>query len=499
VRFTGEREGRLQTLLLSWQIITYFLILIAWIAIVPNIIPDRNSDRGIFVSVAERLLAGDILYKEVLDNKEPLFYYFVAAQRLVGAYGEIIGEFVVLSIACYSVYKLGLSVLNKNLSLLTGWIIAPFMLVGEHYVPGYTELPGTALVLLLIYSAMAQRWVFAGALTAILLFLKLPFVPLGLVSLAYFIYRRPLLQTVVYASSGFVAAFACIVGILVGRGEFGPFVATAMNNLDYANSSFLIPATTLLGRSYLHLKLVMDPGCVGSYVFIVIISGSGITRHMNGDPVLRSLSWLALALAITTLMILASTGLWDHHDQIVLIPALIAVVVLVGLLRQWLPKDGDIAVIMLAFIGAFFLAGAPFNYYYIWRVENVRSKIALLDSLPLEAKYMREASAPTTYARLGQNDDGAHAVGLREWKLVCRKFHQYQADDIKLLQETERCISKANVLILSSLFIKDDSSISWNEFVDKADQIIDNQYQCQVVDEIRICKKRTISAETFGR
>lgn len=79
MRFTGEREGRLQTLLLSWQIITYFLILIAWIAIVPNIIPDRNSDRGIFVSVAERLLAGDILYKEVLDNKEPLFYYFVAA------------------------------------------------------------------------------------------------------------------------------------------------------------------------------------------------------------------------------------------------------------------------------------------------------------------------------------------------------------------------------------------------------------------------------------
>lgn len=105
----------------------------------------------------------------------------------------------------------------------------------------------------------------------------------------------------------------------------------------------------------------------------------------------------------------------------------------------------------------------------------------------------------SSYARLGQNDDGAHAVGLKQWKLVCRKFHQYQADDITLLQETERCISKANVLILSSLFIKDDSSISWNEFVDKADQIIDSQYQCQVVDKIRICKKRTISAETFGR
>jgi hypothetical protein len=63
VRFTGEREGRLQTLLLRSQIITYFLMLMAWIAIIPSVIPDRNSDRGIFVSVAERLLAGDVCTK----------------------------------------------------------------------------------------------------------------------------------------------------------------------------------------------------------------------------------------------------------------------------------------------------------------------------------------------------------------------------------------------------------------------------------------------------
>ena len=77
-----------QGLPLCWRLVTYFLILLAGIAIIPNVIPDRNSDRGVFVSVAERLLAGSILYKEVLDNKEPLFYYFVASQRIVGAYGE---------------------------------------------------------------------------------------------------------------------------------------------------------------------------------------------------------------------------------------------------------------------------------------------------------------------------------------------------------------------------------------------------------------------------
>ena len=179
-----ERDGHSQALLSRWRPITYFLILIAWIAILPNVIPDRNSDRGIFVSVAERLLAGDILYKEVLDNKEPLFYYFVAAQRLIGAYGEIIGELVLLYAACYAVYKIGKSVLVKNIALLLSWILAPFILIGEHYIPGYTELIGITLVISIVYAATAQRPLLAGALAAVLLFSKLPFFPLGVVPLA---------------------------------------------------------------------------------------------------------------------------------------------------------------------------------------------------------------------------------------------------------------------------------------------------------------------------
>jgi hypothetical protein len=150
-------------------------------------------------------------------------------------------------------------------------------------------------------------------------------------------------------------------------------------------------------------------------------------------------------------------------------------------------------------LGLFFLAGSPFNYYYFWRVQNIRTGIALLDSLPLEAEFMKEASAPTTYARLGQNDDGAHAAGLREWKLACRKFAQYQSDDTKILQETEHCITNANVVIVSPLFVKDDSSASWNKFVDESDSIIDSQYDCQARDQLRVCKKRAIGATTFDR
>jgi hypothetical protein len=47
-------------------------VLTTWVGIGPRLVPGLHFDRGIFVSVAERLLAGDTLYSGVYDNKEPL-------------------------------------------------------------------------------------------------------------------------------------------------------------------------------------------------------------------------------------------------------------------------------------------------------------------------------------------------------------------------------------------------------------------------------------------
>jgi hypothetical protein len=490
----GHGKGRSQDSPLPWRLVTYFLILIAWVAFIPNMIPNRDSDRGIFVSVAERLLAGDVLYKDVLDNKEPLFYYFVAAQRLIGAYGEIFGELVVFWMACYCAYKLSRAALDQNISLLVGWILVPFILIGQHYRPGYTELPGVTLMLLLIYSLIVQRWLLAGVFLAILAFTKLPFVPLGLASLAYLELRAFEPGNILRTIAGFLIAAASVVLVLTKRAEFRPLFDYISYNFEYSNNSILIPSSTVLGRIYLHLNRVLDLGCMGSYVVIVFISLAGIVRRVNQNLVLQSLSWLTIALAITSFVVLAFTGLWDHHVQIVLVPAVIAVIVFVGLLRQFLPKDGDIPIVMLGFIAAFFLGGAPFNYDYPQRVQLIRSNIALLDSLPLEAKYMREASAPTTYARLGDNrDDGAHAVGLRDWKLICRKFHQYWFGDIRVLEEVVKCIANANILIIAASFRKDEEKmLSWDNFVDEANAIVNSQYDCQVMFEMRICKRRSI-------
>lgn len=71
------------------RILPVFPIALLWVVLAPRIIPDITgsaSDRSVFVSVAERLKASDVLYSEVWDNKDPLFYYTITIGRALSPY-----------------------------------------------------------------------------------------------------------------------------------------------------------------------------------------------------------------------------------------------------------------------------------------------------------------------------------------------------------------------------------------------------------------------------
>src|SRR5690242_21618277 len=48
------------------------LVVIAWAVALPRLVPSTFGDHGTYASVAERLIAGDRLYVDVWDNKDPL-------------------------------------------------------------------------------------------------------------------------------------------------------------------------------------------------------------------------------------------------------------------------------------------------------------------------------------------------------------------------------------------------------------------------------------------
>lgn len=65
-------KGSLQTPLL-WASIGF-----TWVLIALRVQPWPFSDYGVFLAVGRRLEAGEILYEQVWDNKDPLTYYTIA-------------------------------------------------------------------------------------------------------------------------------------------------------------------------------------------------------------------------------------------------------------------------------------------------------------------------------------------------------------------------------------------------------------------------------------
>jgi hypothetical protein len=94
-----------------------------------------------------------------------------------------------------------------------------------------------------------------------------------------------------------------------------------------------------------------------------------------------------------------------------------------------------------------------------------------------------------TYARLGQNDDNAHARGLQNWKLACPRFHQYPFEDASMLSQTLECLDEAEFLIISPQFKEYSQTPVWNEFVKLAMIEVGQEFNCKIFLNNQVCQK----------
>jgi hypothetical protein len=114
-------------------------VCLTWLLILPRIVPNRASDRGIFVSTAARLLAGDTLYSGVYDNKEPLFYYMIAGELSLGRWSEVAIEALLIVCSMMCVFLIGRRVASPWISSAIAFAASPVLFTGYAYVPGYTR------------------------------------------------------------------------------------------------------------------------------------------------------------------------------------------------------------------------------------------------------------------------------------------------------------------------------------------------------------------------
>ena len=117
--------------------------------------PSVESDSGIFLSVAERLLQGDRLYVDVVDNKDPLFYHAHAAALAIGDWrAPFLLDVIWLAVAAASTFLLLRALGSDRLTAVIGFVCFPLLLTGVWYFAGHSMLAALAFA-----PAIAWLWI----------------------------------------------------------------------------------------------------------------------------------------------------------------------------------------------------------------------------------------------------------------------------------------------------------------------------------------------------
>lgn len=491
--------------------ILYALALAAFFGLVlfTRLVPLTVGDREIFVSVGERLVAGDTLYAGVFDNKDPLFYYLVALERAAGPLAEYLAELAAVLVAIASVFAIGRRLhLAAPLALGVAFFGVPLLVLGRVYEPGTTMIAGTALVLAVAALVVVGRPALAGATLALLFFTKLVLVPVaGVFALVYALSAAEAghkARRLAAGIGGFVVLAAAVSALLALRGEFRPWLETQAGNFLYSQGILVGGDTT--GEKILHHLLTV--WAYGPLILLATVAGAIVIALLlvlapergGGRPYLGA----TLTAQLVTLAVTIMTVIWPHHLQLTNAANALALVSVAVLLASRLPALAAGAIVLVV---AVLLSGTLNPRIYL---AGPRGFLVRLHDLTLPAEQataLRAAtSGPAAYARLGQNDDGGHATGLADYTLVCPSIQQYPFYSADELARARACADTAPYLIVTSR-VEPMSAIPgwyppytdgtdllpvWNAHVAAVESMLANDYVCTPFgDRGRICKRKT--------
>lgn len=469
-------------------------IILIWLILLPRVIPDTANDRGIFVSVAERLLAGDVLYKGVWDNKDPLFYFGLAAGRAISPYADILIEVSWIVCAAFAVLLLARW---RGCDRQTAWFVsfgmAPLIITGGFYVPGYTHLPGTALTLWVLVAAVSNRFGAAGALFGVLAFTKIVMLPIAFLVLVIVILVRRAWPGILLSAAGSAVTGGAVSGLLYFRGELQPYLNSLLFNVAYSQGTLVGGQE---GPVIGHLLRVTSGAALLVGAVIVLILAWVLWAHKrSGTPVRpdkRSLIlWVCVGSSLLgAVAVLGVSGLWCHHDQVLYIAAILASIGVVH--RLQLVFNVRSAVPAAAFIClAVCLSGPVYPAGCSQSMLSVPQLLGQLGSISPEAEGVLSVGNQGTYARVGQNDDAGHAYGLGGWDLACPRFHQYPFDSAQDLNDVWECLPTAEVIIVSPSASPIAGDGTWNTYLGKVEATLHERYSCSQRGQGRICVRQT--------
>jgi hypothetical protein len=442
-----------------------------WAYVVLRAIPGRDGDRGVFVSMAERIAAGDTLYVDVWDNKEPLFFLTLAAGRTISPTIDVLIELIWIALSSLAIYAIVRSFkLSRLMSALVGFGGTPLILTGGVYAAGFSHLPATAILLGIVALALHNRWVLVGLLIVVLAGFKIIVVPVAILAVIPLALSQDKWRVTKKVFAGSALAAALLGLMLALRGELVGFVDLIRSNIGYSQSSISDAYDIPILK---HIEPVFTQATVITVAATLAIL---VLTHVLVPNKHRTFRISVGASLAGALLVTAITGLWDHHGQLFYGPAALALTLLfVSIPATQVPRLANIALVALISI---LLAGMPSMRTVIDSALSGPTRFRDLSRVADSTQDLLSIAQSGTYQRLGMNTDDSHAYGLGAFTLNCYQFVQYTYDLQPTLDFIPTCLDSTDYLIVDKGFIPREGATAWNEFVEKSEIVIASDFNC---------------------
>ena len=448
-------------------------VIIVWVVLLWRVFPIPSGDFGVFVAVADRLNAGDRLYVDVWDNKDPVLYWVLASSRWISPFGPWLLEMLWLVVAATSAGLLAKSAgLNFRASVLVGAAMTPIIITGGAYWAGTSHQPGVALALLSAALISRRRVICGSVVLGVILFVKITVFPVAVVAACVLLWQSPQRgQQFTKAIAGAAASMISIVVLLALRGELGGYLDSIAANFSYSARAIegAGRAATLLATSTL-----------------IIAAAIAIALALTIPP--RFFWWLTVATGITAIAVIALTGKFWHHAHVMAIPAVFSAILLA---KRFTPlQRGNLIGVAAGLVSAWLLAGAPTPNTYVDPMLYARGNIS---SVTAESPYLtalQRVNAPSQarFTIIGQGNDTA-AAALAVDTLACPRMAQYDWESAGAFNEALACVREADVVLVAS-DIQPGTDSDYNQFVRELQILLAEGFTCSSEGDRTACAKR---------
>lgn len=450
--------------------------------------PWLTGDQGVFLSVAARILDGDVLYADVIDNKDPLFLYSYAGALLAGGYrGPFLLDALWFALSAPAIALLVRELRAPPTAVVASAFVYPLALAASWYEPGLSMLAALALCPLAAWLWLRGLFALAGAAVALVLLFKLNLALLVIAPLAVFFAVRspddpPRRVQLSRASGGFALSACAALALLAAQGALGAYGGVVRNNVHYAGDRSagalggLSGHLRVAGESFTEAGWWQAPAAI---VFVAVVVAVTVVILRRSGALAARLGIVSLAALGAALATLAMTAIWSHHSQMLAYPAALGVATLVAYANSVARMAGVGVAVFCSVFALWSTAKLETEGLSLRAWTEAPARVPSTELERARLRYYADERA-VSYMVFGSNSENAHAVFVDgAFDLSCRWFHLYAFNRPELFRETIHCAEENTPeLILVTLgFDTRAADPDWLSFVEDARELLASKYE----------------------